>query len=220
MTPNRLIVMSAQAAAALVLAMFLTFAVTGIGQDPLQYVHPPAEYLQILLRNPPVLKASIGLDNGFIATYSTMFLVILAALWPTSRTRLLLAAAMGLLGLSAFLDLAENMHFLAMISAAQQGLAIGEPEIGAQVVESLVKFHISYIGLFLLGHALPAATRLERFFCFLLKWVQLPVGMLIYIVPSALALPLVLTRFTFFFVALVLLATIFRGRGFGSGVSA
>lgn len=217
---DRLLVMSATTASVLVLAMFLTFAATGIGQDPLQYVRPPAEYLQILLRNPPVLKLAIGLDNAFIVAYSTTFLALGAALWPSSSARILLAPALGLLGLTGLLDLAENMHFLSMISAAQQGLTIGSAQIGAQMVESLVKFHVSYLGLFLLGLALPAQTGLERFLRFLLLWVQLPVGLLIYLVPPAAALPLVLTRFTFFFVSLLLIAAIFRRRGFGSGAPA
>jgi hypothetical protein len=65
---------SALASAAVVALMFGVFALTGIGQDPLQYMHPVAEYTAILLQNPPVLRASIGLDNLFIVLYSTMFL--------------------------------------------------------------------------------------------------------------------------------------------------
>lgn len=217
---DRILVTSALAASALVLAMFLTFVITGTGQDPLQYFHPPAEYSAILLRNPPILKLAIGLDNGFIVAYSTVFLALGGALWPSSAVRLLLAPAFGLLALSTLLDLAENMHFLAMISAAQQGLEIGSSEIGGQVVESLIKFHASYLGLFLLGLALPAETRMERLLRFLLVWVQLPVGILIYLVPPAIAVPLVLVRFSFFFVSLLLLAGIFRGRGFGSNAPA
>jgi hypothetical protein len=140
-----------------------------------------------------------------------MFLAMAGVLW-SSVARIVLAPAMALLALSALLDLAENMHFLAMIAAAGQGLTIGAPEIGAQVVESLIKFHVSYLGLFLLGLALPADTKPERAFCFLLKWFQLPVGLLIYLVPQEIARPLVFGRFTFFLVALLLVAVIFRQR--------
>jgi hypothetical protein len=216
---DKVVVASALGASALVLAMFLVFVASGIGQDPLQYFHPPAEYRDILLRNPPVLRLAIGLDNAFIVAYSTMFLAMAGALWP-SAARIVLTSAMALLALSALLDLAENMHFLAMIAGAGQGLTVGASEIGAQVVESLIKFHVSYLGLFLLGLALPAETRLERLFCFLLKWFQLPVGLLIYLVPQEIAKPLVLVRFTFFFVALLLVAAIFRQRGFGSNAPA
>jgi hypothetical protein len=217
---DRIVVTSALVASVLVLAMFLTFIVTGIGQDPLQYFHPPAEYSSILLQNPPILKFAIGLDNGFIVAYSTIFLALGGALWRSSAIRLMLVPALGLLAASALLDLAENMHFLSMISAAQQGITIGPSEINAQVVESLIKFHASYLGLFLLGLALPAETRMERLFRFLLLWVQLPVGILIYLVPPSVAVPLVLVRFSFFLVAVLLIAGIFRGRGFGSNAPA
>ena len=213
----RLVFIAAAAASALVLAMFLIFVLMGIGQDPLQYLHPPAEYRQILLRNPTVLKLVIGLDNGFIVAYSIVFLAMAGALRRSAAPRLLLGAALGLLALSAALDLAENMHFLSMIAAAQSGLDVGASEIGAQVVESLTKFHVSYVGLLLLGIALPAETAAERLLCFLLKWVQMPVGVMIYLVPPPFSVGLVLVRFAFFLTSLLLLASIFRGRGFGSG---
>jgi len=40
-----------------------------------------------------------------------------------------------------------------MISSAQEGLIISENEIKIQVWESLVKFHISYIGFYMLSFA-------------------------------------------------------------------
>ena len=95
-----------------------------------------------------------------------------------------------------------------MISSAQEGLIISENEIKIQVWESLVKFHISYIGFYMLSFALPSTNVKEKTLCFLLRWVQWPVGMLIYITPIDIAKPLVLVRFTFFLVALILLATI------------
>ena len=194
--------------------MFATFALTGIGQDPLQFVHSPQEYLAILLRNPPVLKLAIGFDNLFIMLYSSMFLAIGSVLWRTARYRAFLAAACSLLALSGLLDLLENMHFLTMLAAAEQGLAIGLAQIELQVWESLIKFHASYLGLFLLGFVLPCETRLERALCFALRWVQLPVGLLIYLTPREIAVPLVMIRFTFFLLALLALAAVFRRRKF------
>ena len=210
----------ALAAALVVLAMFVTFVLTGIGQDPLQYMHTPAEYAAILLKNPPVLRLAIGLDNVFIVLYSSMFLVLGATLWRDTGSRPLLLAALVLLAVSGLLDLIENMHFLTMLAATLQGLEIGLTQIELQVWESLIKFHLSYLGLFLLGFALPHQTRFERALCFALRWVQLPVGLLIYLTPPAIALPLVLVRFTFFFLALLALQAIFRPRPAGSGAPA
>jgi hypothetical protein len=208
---------SALASAIVVTIMFGIFAVTGIGQDPLQYMHPAAEYTAILLKNPPVLRASIGLDNLFIVLYSTMFLGLGALLWRGTRQRAVLGVALALLGATAVLDLFENMHFLAMIAAASQGMAIDAGQIGLQVWESLVKFHVSYLGLFLLSFALPRETAVDRALVLLLRWVQLPVGLLVYLTPPSIAVPLVMARFAFFLVASLMVAHAFRPSRCGSG---
>lgn len=206
----------ALAAAATVLAMLAAFLLTGIGQDPLQTLHTPPEYAAILLKNPPVLRLVIGLDNLFIVLYSSMFLALGASLWKRGGSTALLIGSLGLLAMSGLLDLLENMHFLAMISAALQGMDITQAQIEFQVWESLVKFHISYLGLFLLGFALPGKTPAARALCFALRWVQLPIGLLIYLTPPAIAGSLLLARFTFFFLALLAIWYVFRQRKFDS----
>jgi hypothetical protein len=222
--PDKLLRLCAHAASALVLLMFSTFAFTGIGQDPLQYMHPVADYTALLLRNPPVLTAVIGLDTAFILFYSTMFAALATVLWQGTAPRLWVVLSLGLLGVTGMLDLAENLHFMAMLSSAAQGLPISPGEIGAQVLESLLKFHLSYLGLFLLGFVLPNETPLQKFLCFLLRWVQWPVGLLIYLVPPALAVPLVMARFSFFLVSLLAIAAVYRqprdSRERGSGAPA
>ncbi len=218
--PAMLTRMLAFAAAAMVLLMLGIYITQGIGQDPLQYIHTPPEYTAILLKNPPVLRAAIGLDNLFIVLYSAMFLAMGATLWQRSRSRPLLAAALLLLGLSGALDLLENMHFLSMIATAVQGMEISQTHIEIQVWESLVKFHVSYLGLFLLGFAVPTVSRAEKALAFALRWVQLPIGMLIYLVPPETARLLVFGRFTFFLVALLLIAVIFGQRQYGSDAPA
>ena len=208
--------MLAFAAAVMVLLMLGIYITQGIGQDPLQYIHTPQEYSAILLKNPPVLRAAIGLDNVFIVLYSSMFLAMGATLWQRSRSKPLLTAALVLLGLSGALDLLENMHFLSMIATAMQGMDVSQTHIEIQVWESLVKFHVSYLGLFLLGFAVPTGNMAEKALAIALRWVQLPIGMLIYLVPPELARLLVFGRFTFFLVALLLIAVIFGQRQYGS----
>lgn len=207
--------MLAFGAAVMVLLMLGIYVTQGIGQDPLQYIHTPLEYTAILLKNPPLLRAAIGLDNVFIVLYSSMFLAMGATLWQRSRSRPLLTAALVLLGLSGLLDLLENMHFLSMIATALQGMDISQAHIEIQVWESLVKFHVSYLGLFLLGFALPTGSLLEKLLAMALRWVQLPIGMLIYLVQPDTARVLVFGRFTFFLVALMLIVAIFGQRQFG-----
>jgi hypothetical protein len=192
-----------------VVAMLVIFVVTGVGQDPLQYVHSPEDYARLLLKNPAALRATIGLDNVFIVLYATVFLALGALLGRLGANRVLTQAAVGLLLLLALLDMGENFHFLVMLARAETGVFATSSEIGAQVFESLLKFHVSYLGLFLLGCALPRRTALERTLSNLSIFVQMPIGILIYVTPTALALPLVFARFGYFMTSLILVALIF-----------
>ena len=196
----------AMLAGALVLGMLAIFVVTGIGQDPLQYVHPAAEYRQLLLRNPPMLRAAIGLDNLFIVAYCGVFVLMVLRLWRDGAPRLLLCCALPLLLLLGLLDMVENLHFLAMLAGAEQGGGPGDAEIAAQALESMVKFHVSYLGLFLFGLAMPGRTVAERLLARLLLWVQWPLGVAIYVMPHAVAVPLVFVRFAFFLAAFALVS--------------
>lgn len=193
----------------MVLGMITIFIITGVGQDPLQFIHPAKEYGQILLKNPAALRATIGLDNFFIVFYSTSFISLMALLLRRGAPRSLTLISFGLLFSLALFDMIENFHFMVMLSNAEQGILPSSTEISAQVWESLLKFHISYLGLFLLGFAIPRETRGERFLAGLSWFLQLPVGVLIYVTPSNISFLLVLVRFTYFVTALLLLAWLF-----------
>ncbi len=138
-------------AAALVVGMLSVFLATGVGQDPLQYVHPAAEYAALLLRNPPVLRAVLGLDDLFLVVYSALFVVQGWVLWERGAARLLITIALPLLLATGLLDMLENFHFLAMLAGAEQGHLPGDSQIAGQAIESMFKFHVSYLGLVLLG---------------------------------------------------------------------
>jgi hypothetical protein len=199
-------------ACVMVVGQVLLFFVTGVGQDPLQFVHPPEEYLRILLKSPSALRAVLAMDNAFIVFYTTVFLALGALLERDGANRGLLWTAIGALLLTAFLDMVENFHFMAMLGHAELGIAPSSGEIEAQVFESLLKFHVSYLGLFLLGFVMPRRSVLERLFVYLSWYVQLPVGILIYVTPQAVSVPLVFVRFAYFVAALLLLAEIYRRR--------
>lgn len=195
-------------AAVLVVGMLGVFLATGIGQDPLQYVHSLSDYQNILTHNSHVLKFTIGLDNAFILFYLSMFMALALTMSKLNRLDILGKMAMILIFVTAILDILENMHFLTMISSALEGFMVSEDEMKIQVWESMVKFHVSYIGFYLLSFGFSGPDIKERILCFLLRWVQWPVGMLIYIAPIEVAQPLVLVRFAFFFTSLTLLASI------------
>lgn len=203
---ERMVRVAAGAACACVVAMLAIYLTTGVGQDPLQFVHPSAAYAQLLLRGPSALRATIGLDNLFVVFYATVFLGLGVLLVRRGAPRALVLTATGLLLGLSLLDFVENFHFLAMLGRAELGLLPSDAEIELQVIESLLKFHVSYLGLFLIGFALP---RSERLLANLSWFVQLPVGVAIYVAPPALATPLVLVRFAYFVTALVLVAARF-----------
>lgn len=211
---------SARLACAMVLGMIAIFFATGVGQDPLQFVHPVDEYRDLLLKNPAALRACIGLDNFFIVFYSTLFLTLGTLLWRRGAPRPLVASSLGLIAMLALLDMTENFHFLTMLAGAEKGLPPGAVEIKLQVWESLLKFHVGYLGVFLLGLAIPRDRRSARALADLSLFVQLPVGVLIYVTPPAISLPLVFVRFSFFVAALLLSAAAFGDEPGGSSAPA
>ncbi|HWO13965.1 MAG TPA: hypothetical protein VNN80_30890 [Polyangiaceae bacterium] len=200
---------AAWTACPVVLAMLVLFLMSGVGQDPLQSVHSGSVYSSLLLRNPAALRATLALDNLFIVLYGTAFVGTGVLLVRRGTTAVLAVLVSVLLGAVALLDSLENLNFLVLLAQAEQGSGPSDAAIGAQVLESLFKFHVSYLGLFLLGLALPRRTASERWLARLCCYVQLPVGLAIHVTPPAVAFPLVLVRFAFFLSALILAGWIF-----------
>lgn len=197
---RRILVGCAGAGAGLVLVMFGIFLATGIGQDALQIVRPTEAYTELLLGNPPMLRTVLGLDNLFLVLYTTVFIALGSEFGRSVYAR----AGVALMMLVGLLDLVENLHLLTMLAMAEAGLPLGVERISLQVVESQLKFHLSYAGLFLLGFALPKSSLEWRMLRFSFLWVQLPVGVLIYFVPV-----LGVVRLSFFFAGLAMVAWIY-----------
>jgi hypothetical protein len=194
---------SAWSGAALVLAMIGMFFVFGVGQDPLQFFHPPQEYAAFLLKNPAALRAVITLDDLFIVSFSVMFVGAFARLLQLGAPRAIAIAAVSCTTLLAALDMLENFHFMTMLGAAEQGILPSLTHIQFQVWESLFKFHVGYLGVFFLGLALPRETLGQRALAFACCWVSLPVGVLIYAVPAPYSALFLFGRFGFFLFALI-----------------
>jgi hypothetical protein len=197
LTIERLLVAAALAGGLLVLGMLAIAVFAGIGQDALQVVRPVAEYEQVLLRDVPMLRAVLTLDNLFIVCYATVFVTLGVLLAREGANRAVLFTAMAALGGLALLDMIENLHFLTMLSAVEQGLGLGAGEVRLQVFESMLKFHVSYAGLFLLGAVMPRRTVVEKVLAASLMFVQLPVGVLIYTAPPLAPTLLVVRTFSF-----------------------
>jgi hypothetical protein len=206
--PNRALRALALAASAVVAGMAAIALVRGISQEPLEIFHPPAEYAALLVADPPTLRAVFGLDDLFIVLYASLFL--LQALWLLRRgvPALLVSAFLALLLGAALLDFVENFHILALLAVAERGLEVPVADISFQASLSTLKFHLSYLGLFVLGICFPRESFAERLLAASLIFVQLPIGILAHVAPRSIVPGLVLARLGFFLAGLLLFAKV------------
>jgi len=202
---------AAWSGAALVLAQLSVFFGAGVGQDPLQFFHLPEEYAAILLKNPAALRLTLGFDALFVVAFSVMFCALFVRLWQLGAWKPLVLAAAALTGLLTLLDMLENFHFLSMLGAAEHGVLPSLAHIQFQVWESLLKFHVGYLGVFFLGLALPRETAYQRALAFACCFVSLPVGVLVYVVPAQYSVYFLFARFGFFLFALFSIGWLFGG---------
>lgn len=203
---------SAFGGAALVASMLLLFVACGVGQEPLRALRVPSEYALLLAARPHVLCAVITLDNLFVVAYATLFLELWRVITARGASPEYGRAASALLLIVALLDLAENLHFLTMLRATQSGMALSPTEIRLQHWASLLTFHIAHVGIFLLGIALPRATRAES----VLAWscgASPLLGFAVYTTSPPYSQPLLYARFAYFVTTLVALGWIYGGAG-------
>jgi hypothetical protein len=202
---ERLIRITGLLACGTIAALILIFAFTGAGQDSLQVVQPSSQYAAHLLAHPVAMRAVLLIDKWFILFYVTLFLSLGVVMRRLGSPAVLVIGAIGLMCLTGALDLVENQHFLTMMVGAEQGCPPGAREIALQVLESLTKFHVSYVGLFLLAFGLPKRTKIQRVYAGVLAGVQLPASLLVAVTAPPIATVFVLTRsFCFVFGLLVI----------------
>jgi hypothetical protein len=201
------------------LALFALALATQGSQGLFQVNRPTADYAALLVKRAPFLRADLGLDFIFIVVYAAFFvsLALVLKAWVRDKpfrdnVATIVNFAIGSLLITAVLDAAENAHLLSMLSMAEQGLGIGQGEIAGQMVESQIKFLFSYFGLFVLSFALPQATIIEKLVVFVFRWVQLPVGIAILVLPVESVRPLAIFRAIFFFAGLWAMAWIIARR--------
>lgn len=166
----------AVASAALFAALFSSTFATGVSQQRFERVLPPAEYAAALVRDGAALRALITVDDLFIAVYVALGLCF-ARTFAERHRSLSIAASVAVCAAGA-LDYAENHHILAMLAAAEAGVA---PTIEALVErsrDSALKWMLGHAAFVFAGLCLRADTALERLFRAALVGVQLPVGAL------------------------------------------
>ncbi|MGY8667912.1 hypothetical protein Q3C01_36895 [Bradyrhizobium sp. UFLA05-109] len=212
---ERSTVMLGIAGGLLALMLFALALATQGSQGLFQINRPAADYATLLVQRAPFLRTDLGLDFIFIVVYSAFFISLALVLkaWVADkpfRTNVATVVnfAIGAILITGVLDAIENAHLLAMLTMAEQGQSIGQGEIAGQMVESQIKFMFSYFGLFVLSFALPEEAAIEKLIVMVFRWIQLPVGIGIFVLPPELVRPLFIFRAIFFFAGLWAMAGI------------
>lgn len=208
---DRTLAMLAILAMLIVMAMIVAIVTTGVGQDFFQSARPIDEFIGKVTANPNNalgLRINLGLDNLFIVVYATYF-VVLAVRFRSTMDSQMITVALGAILLTALLDAIENQHITVMIHSVQHGLPITVAESQLQMVVSSVKFHSSYVALFLFALGFLREGAWGRAIAWVF-WLYVVLGLIAMVTPIELARPLALGRTVFFVVSFLLSAMFFR----------
>jgi hypothetical protein len=203
----------------LTLALLLLALATHGSQGMFQLNRPVAEYSSLLIMRSTELRFDLAIDFIYICAYATFFVMLAPTLQslyqdtaekhaPFSTNRIWIGALL----LTALLDTTENAHILSMLNAAEKGIPLSSDGITWQAAESQVKFVSSYFGLFLLSFCLPSTSLIEKSFVFVLRWIQAPIGVAIFVLPTDIVKPFFLARALFFVFGFWILAWIIYRR--------
>ena len=217
---ERATVSLATMAGTLALVLLILALVSQGSHQVFQINRPAADYAKLLLHRSATLKAELGIDFIFVCVYGATFIALATTLseWARGRGDSAFSAVFGWGGaaalvVTALLDAIENAHILSLLAMAEQGQLIAQSSIATQMAASQVKFVASYFGLFLLSFALPAESRVEKLLVFSLRWLQLPLGVSIFVVPPDFVKPLSVARAIFFVAGFWMTAYMVQARG-------
>jgi hypothetical protein len=158
--------------------------VTGVNQQYFEMLHPLTEYEKVLGDGESILRIILTLDFIFIGAYWLLGIYLVLALWNENK-RLLLSLSVACISVTAILDVIENNQFLVFIDSIGQGIPILAASVQTQVVYSSVKWQFAYFAFLFFGFAFPARTAVEQTGGFIMKYIQLPLGFLVYTIPAS-----------------------------------
>ncbi|MGZ3236792.1 MAG: hypothetical protein ACXU8A_05385 [Burkholderiaceae bacterium] len=189
----------------LALTLLLLALATHGSQGMFQLNRPVAEYSALLIARAAELRLDLAIDFLYLCSYAAFFVMLVPTLRSFQRDTTEKSVPfsgssiwLGALLLTALLDAAENAHILSMLTATEKGLPLTSDGITWQVAESQLKFVSSYFGLFLLSFYLPTESFVEKCFVFILRWVQAPIGVAIFVLSAEIVKPFFLARALFF----------------------
>lgn len=205
---ERNIARMALAAGLVLAAMLVAMVLQGSAETSFDTFMPPAEYAGNLLQHETAVRTYVALDSLFVLFYTALF-VLLAVALKNAENMWLVAAGLGALLITTYLDVHENNELLVFIQMAQQGVLPTAEVVYARALWSAIKFHSSYVSFFLMAFVLPDKTTLERGLRWSLWLGYVLFGVLVYAFPSPW---FTLARFFFMLVGLFLLAWNFHLR--------
>src|SRR5262245_51192872 len=129
---HRALSFSASITALLAMALLTLSIASGSSHLAFQFVRPVADVATMLVRNGDTLRLELALDYAFLCSYSIMFVMLSEAIQNGEGRAF--PVWLGLLLGSAALDVLENAHVLAMLSAALQQLPLSQEEILLQAL--------------------------------------------------------------------------------------
>ncbi|HZR45294.1 MAG TPA: hypothetical protein VFA47_01225, partial [Candidatus Manganitrophaceae bacterium] len=177
---DRALAVLAFLAAAIVMAMIAGILMTHIAQDFFQSARSVEEFSGRMADNPSGgwgLRLNLGLDNVFIVVYGTFF-VFLAVRFRAVMDPWVAGVALGAMLLTVLLDVVENQHILVMLHSMEHTLSLTSEESRIQMIASGVKFHSSYVGIFLFAFGYWKQGDLGRWIARIFWLGYLPLGLL------------------------------------------
>ena len=155
---------------------------------------PADAYARELLLAEIPLRIILSLDNLFVLLYTGAFLLLASAVFR-KRSRFVTYGATLLLFATGVLDLVENHHIQTMLDSARLNIPVLQTEISERARYSMLKFHCSYLGLFLFSFVLPKDTFLERLLRWGIRLILVPSGILLYTVTGQAGQVFMLVRY-------------------------
>ncbi|MBI5858055.1 MAG: hypothetical protein HZB42_10470 [Sphingobacteriales bacterium] len=151
------------------------------------------------------LRLILTFDNIFAVLYTAGFTFLFMALSYKEKAINVTIAFIVVLA-TGLLDFYENHHILTFITTAEKGVPVNMNEVSGQMTLSQLKFHLSYLSLFLFAFSMPGNTFLERLLKFSLFFLQLPIGVLVYTSPQNMKPVFEILRYSFMLGGLLLIA--------------
>lgn len=153
---------AAVATAATALAMFLVMRLTGTTQEAFEVVRPLEVYVAELRQREASLRLLLGVDICFIASFTTFFIAWASRQIEQGADAFTVRAGLVMMLAVAGLDLLEDAHLLTLLREAlpSSGGTVTREAVHYQMVESNLKFALSFVGIAVLALSWPNPTPL------------------------------------------------------------